>query len=344
MTKRIPAEWEPHEFTQITWPSVNTDWADNLEAVTRCYVGIAKAVASYEPLLVITDSPDVVREALSDVRTKHPIRIVECPINDTWARDHAFITSVDEEGHPSLIDFQFNGWGLKFASCFDNQINAHLHGSVLKDNAYASALKIVLEGGSIESDGKGTILTTLHCLLAPNRNCYETKAEADAALRPLLGHDLLLWVDHGCLAGDDTDGHVDTLARLAPDNTILYVACEDQTDEHYAELKAMEEDLKALRTQEGKPFRLVALPMATPNYDPETGERLPATYANFYFVNGAVLLPVYNIPTDAAAIEVMQQTFADRKVVAVPCAELIRQHGSLHCATMQYPRGVKLSD
>lgn len=339
---RLPAEWERHAFTQITWPSLCSDWDYMMAEVEDCYVRLAGAIAAFEPLLIVTDDEPRVRRLLGETLADR-VSFFVCPVNDTWARDHGFFTVVDSGGDVLLADFQFNGWGLKFAAAKDNLINHNLHNGPLKANPYRSFRKIVLEGGSIESDGQGTILTTSCCLMADNRNWFETKAEAEAMLKDCFNCQRVMWLDHGELVGDDTDGHVDTLARLAPSDTIVYVGRPAESDEQYETLAAMEEELKALRTAEGKPYRLVALPCTAPILDKDDASRLPATYANFYFVNGAILMPTYNVPTDREAMAIMSAAFPGLEVVGVDCRALIRQHGSLHCSTMQFPAGVRLS-
>lgn len=263
---------------------------------------------------------------------------MQCPTNDTWARDHGAITLIGAEG-PILLDFKFNGWGLKFASDKDNLITRRLVEAEALHGTYENRLGFVLEGGSIESDGRGTLLTTSECLLSPNRNGQMTQAEIEDYLRRTFHVQQVLWLDHGYLAGDDTDSHIDTLARLCPDDTIVYVQCTDEQDEHYDALHQMEEQLKTFRTLAGKPYRLLPLPMADAVV--EDGERLPATYANFLVVNGAVLYPTYAQPdNDRRAAEVLSQAFPGYEIVGIDCRALICQHGSLHCVTMQYPVGV----
>ena len=223
----------------------------------------------------------------------------------------------------------------------DNLINSRIYQSKLLNGEYINCRNFVLEGGSIESDGKGTLLTTSTCLLAPNRNDTMDRSELEKYLKERFNLQQILWLDHGFLAGDDTDSHVDTLARLCPDDTIVYVQCTDSSDEHYKELQLMEEQFKAFRTLEGKPYRLLPLPMAETAYD-EEGNRLPATYANFLIMNQAVLYPTYDQPAnDLKAAEVLAQAFPGRKIVGIDCRALIQQHGSLHCVTMQYPENVK---
>ena len=367
----LPAEWESQSMVQLTWPHEDTDWAEMLDEVYECFIHIAREVAKRERLLVVTPHPARVEEQLrqAGVRMEH-VTLFQCPTNDTWARDHGFITvkngkkrtpsqpsprgsseyfGKEKISLPTLVegqresflihlDFCFNGWGMKFASNLDNQINSRLHKAGVVEGEYVDCLNFVLEGGSIESDGMGTLLTTSHCLLAPNRNArHTTKKALEQKFCECFGTRQVLWLDHGYLAGDDTDSHVDTLARLCPDDTIAYVQCTDKTDEHYTELHLMEEQLKTFRTLDGRSYRLVPLPMTDAVV--EDGERLPATYANFLIMNGAVLYPIYNQPEkDSLAGKQLQSIFPDREVVGIDCRALIRQHGSLHCVTMQYPK------
>ena len=342
MKLRLPAEWERHAFSQITWPSVDSDWYSILSDVEECYLGIVKAITDYEPLLIVTDDVEHVESVLFDAFGEDwsdNVFVYECPVNDTWARDHGFITTLTEDGEPVLSDFQFNGWGMKFAACYDNMINSCVHEDLLPDLLYRDLRRVVLEGGSIESDGRGTVMTTEECLFAPNRNCFKSREEAEECLKDTLGCRNVLWIESGYLAGDDTDSHVDTLARFAPGNTIVYVRCDDTDDEHYDSLKEMESQLENFVTPTGDSYRLVALPMTPPIYDAD-GQRLPATYANFYFVNGAILLPVYGVETDDIALNVMAESFPDYDIVPVDSRILIRQHGSLHCSIMQFPASV----
>lgn len=336
----LPAEWEPQSGVQITWPDSYTDWSDVLEEVIPVYNQVASAIARREKLLIVCRDKELVVQSLEDVKWENVI-LSECQINDTWARDHGAIT-VLEDGQPTLCDFKFNGWGLKFAADKDNQITSKLYSSGVfsTQTKYQSFLNIVLEGGGIESDGQGTILTTSECLLSPNRNGQWSQKEIEDYLKEILGATKILWVKNGYLAGDDTDSHIDTLARLASLNTILYVKCEDENDEHFESLQCMENDLKKFRTKEGDPYQLVALPMADPVYDGE--DRLPATYANFLIINSAVLVPTYGSEKDQVAMDIIQKVFPDREVIGINCLPLIKQHGSLHCITMQFPAGVLL--
>lgn len=342
-TKRMLApEWFPQSGVQLTWPHAATDWKDMLEEVTECYLRMAYEIAKRTRLLIVTPEPDRVKQLLQERLPKkwnEQVVYAVCPTNDTWARDHAFLTVVGTGGI-ELMDYTFNGWGGKFEAAYDNAINRHLANEGFVKGTYVDRMEVVLEGGGIESDGLGTLLTTSQCLLNPNRNPQMDKNAIEAMLLDDFGAKQVLWIDHGYLAGDDTDSHVDTLARLCPEHTIVYVQCNNPADEHYEALQAMEQQLKTFRTPEGEPFRLLALPMAAPAYD-DDGERLPATYANYLVMDHVVLYPIYAQPElDEQAKQVLQKAFPRRDIVGIDCRALIKQHGSLHCATMQYPKGV----
>lgn len=302
------AEWEPQSAVQLTWPHKDTDWAPILPEITAVYEEMKREIESRETVVVVDDIPH----------------------NDTWARDHGFIT-VEENGQLILLDFKFNGWGEKYAAELDNDINRQLYEQQLVKGIYESHLDFVLEGGSIESDGNGTIFTTTCCLMAPHRNQPLTQQEIEQQLKEWLGAERIVWINHGSLIGDDTDGHIDTLVRIAPNDTLLYIGADDE----HPDLLLMEQELQQLRTIDGHPYRLLRLPMPRPIYD--DGERLPATYANYLVINGAVLVPTYNQPDlDQEAISTIGKAFPDREIIGIDCRAVIRQHGSLHCCTMQY--------
>jgi agmatine/peptidylarginine deiminase len=312
--RRMPAEWEPQSMVQLTWPNKDTDWAPILPEITAVYEEMAHEIRKREPLLIVD-------------KIAH---------NDTWARDHGFITVEDTVGgHTSkelvLLDFKFNGWGEKFEAALDNQINKHLYEQGLVKGRYEDHLDFVLEGGSIESDGKGTVFTTTGCLMAPHRNQPLTKPEIEERLKKWLGAERIVWLNHGSLIGDDTDGHIDTIVRICPNDTLLYTG----GDEAHPDLALMEKELEGLRTLQGEPYRLLKLPLPRPICD--DGERLPATYANYLVVNGAVLVPTYRQPNlDNEALSMIGKAFPDREIVGIDCCAVIKQHGSLHCCTMQY--------
>lgn len=332
----LPAEWHPQSAVQLTWPHAETDWRDLLEEVIPCFVEIAREISLREKLIIVCPNIEDVKIQLGDISQEN-IRFFEMPTNDTWARDHGAI-SVFADEKPTIYDFTFNGWGMKFAANHDNQINRKLftEKAFSRNVNYSNQLDFVLEGGSIESDGNGTLLTTSECLLSENRN-NKSKAEVEATLTKLFGLKQVLWLDYGYLAGDDTDSHIDTLARLCDEETIAYVKCEDIRDEHYDALTKMEGQLQNFRTLQGKPYRLIPLPMADAVYYEE--EKIPATYANFLIINGAVLVPTYNSKKDNQAISQLQAAFPNREIIGINCISLIKQHGSLHCVTMQFPDG-----
>ena len=334
----MPAEWHKLQMVQLTWPHEGTDWNYMLDEVESCFVELAKAISARLSLLVVAPDTKSVQSALEQAgATMGNIRFFECPTNDTWARDHAFITLLGDNV-PHYVDFCFNGWGRKFEASLDNAINGKMYDAGIVKGEYEDCTSFVLEGGSIESDGKGTILTTSQCLLAPHRNQPMEKEEIEACLKKMLHAERILWLNYGNLIGDDTDGHVDTVARLAPDDTIVYMQATDPDDAQYADLRAMEDEIAALRTAEGKPYRLIPLPSPDPVYD-EEGERLPATYANFLIMNNCVLYPTYaQEDNDRKAAEMLRSAFPTHEIVGIDCRALIKQHGSLHCVTMQYPK------
>lgn len=331
----FPAEFEPQSFVQLIFPHPQSDWAPYLEEARSTFVNIANAVARYEPCLIVCDDVEVVKGYFSDQTN---LIFVPYQSDDTWARDCSALTVIDEEeDEPLLLDFTFTGWGGKFDASRDNAMSAAL---ALVYGARMEKIDLILEGGGVESNGAGSLLVTSECLLNPNRNAHLSKTQTEAILKKEFGVEQILWLNHGYLAGDDTDSHIDTLARFIDTDTIMYVKCDDTEDEHYEALKKMEKELMELRDMEGEPFNLIALPMCSPAY--YDGERLPATYANFLIVNDAVLLPVYNDPHDAEAIEICRKAFKGRDIVPIDCSVLIRQHGSLHCVTMQFPEEVSI--
>ena len=346
--RTLPAEWAPQSAILISWPHANTDWADILDEVTECYVRMAYAIAAHQPLIILVvegvDVSSLLEKRLPQAVFSNITFVVVPKTNDTWVRDYGFLT-IQSTGGAELMDFRFNGWGGKFQADHDNAANRLLFETQLLRGHYVDALDFELEGGGIESDGCGTLLTTAECLLNSNRRRQgdavptPDKAQVEALLKERLGVERILWLHHGYLAGDDTDSHIDTLARLCPNDAIIYVQCTDTADEHYEALAAMEQELQAFRTLEGKPYLLIPVPLPDACYDEE--ERLPATYANFLIMNKVVLVPTYAQPEkDALALKNIQKAFPEREIIGVDCRALIRQHGSLHCATMQFPREV----
>ncbi|PPK52806.1 agmatine deiminase [Marinobacter persicus] len=316
-----------------------------LTDVEPVFMEIAKAILRFEHVLIscefVTRVQELGRELNAWAEANNlPGRAVTvpAPADDTWARDHGPITIATDEGF-ALLDFRFNAWGNKFSWEKDNALNTHLAGAGVFGRHPMQPVDLVLEGGSIESDGQGTILTTSECLLTATRNPSMDRKTIEQKLAEHLGAERVLWLEHGYLAGDDTDSHIDTLARFCAPDHICYVTCPDETDEHFDALQAMAEELQEFRCKDGQPYKLTALPWPDALYD-EDGQRVPATYANFLIINNAVLLPVYQVAQDEEAVRIMSEIFPDREVVPINCRPLIHQHGSLHCITMQIPEGV----
>lgn len=334
----LPAEWAPQRGIQLTWPHAQTDWLPYLDDITKTFVEMAKVITTDEQLLIVTPEPDKVKALLEQQlsSSQHAnIRYFAIDTNDTWARDHGAVT-LSNGSELRMLDFKFNGWGEKFEWQKDNAITRNMAQMGAFDGSVEDHTDFVLEGGSIESDGKGTIFTTACCLMAPHRNQPMTREDIERKLLETLHAERIVWLEHGQLLGDDTDGHIDTTVRLAPNDTLLYIYS-DEEDVHFADFQALEDQLKTLRTLEGKPYHLLRLPFPEPIYDNE--ERLPATYANFVILNHHVLCPTYAQPErDCLAMQQLQNAFPDRKVIGIDARTVIRQHGSLHCLTMQYPK------
>lgn len=336
---RLPAEWEEQDGILMAWPHAATDWKPHLTASQATFAAIIAEASRLGRVVLVTAAPEESRRFLRPVNAVMD-RIDFYPIatNDTWARDFGPVT-VFERSRPVLLDFQFTGWGGRFPADLDNQVSRKLKDHGVFGGNHLRTIRLTLEGGCIDSDGRGTLLTTRSCMANSNRNLHLTPAEIEHALQYFLGATRVLWLQSGYLAGDDTDGHIDMLVRFAPHDTLVYQSCDDPGDEHFESLTTMAEELRAWRTLDGRPYRLLPLPWPCPKHDAD-GERLPASYANFLVLNGGVLVPTYNDPHDSAALDVIRHAFPGRKVIGLDCTTLILQHGSLHCVTMQLPRGV----
>ena len=336
--RSFATEWDQQDAVIIAWPHAGTDWAYMLDEVTACYVELSKAILQDdERLIIVAPDGDEVRDALGPDVDWQRIIIAELPTNDTWVRDYGPIT-VWHDGEMKLADFTYNAWGMKFAADCDNLVSSRLNELGIFKMPLLNCRDIVLEGGSIETDGGGAIMTTTCCLTAPNRNDALSRDQLEKVLLERLGGLKMLWLDHGSLEGDDTDGHIDTLARFAPGGIILYTGCDDPDDEHFEPLMRMENHLKQFADVEDNHYHLIKLPLPDAIYDEIS--RLPATYANFLVINHQVLVPVYGQPEkDVKACQLIGEAFPGRKVIGIDCRPLICQHGSLHCATMQLPHG-----
>ena len=336
---RLPAEWEPQSAVLIAWPHADTDWADRLGEVEDTYIALVTAITRFEAVVICVADDDLqayARARLASARVDmSQVRFVEIAYDDTWLRDSGPIT-LGGNGDFRLLDFRFTGWGGKFDASLDDRLIEGLHETGIFLNSSRQTIDFALEGGAIDSDGAGTLLTTWQCL--HERHPDASRNELNTQLAGWLQQDRVLWLDHGVLEGDDTDAHIDTLARFAAEDAIVFQGCDDPTDSHYDELQAMAAELAALRTRDDRPYRLFSLPWAKPIVD--AGRRLAASYANFLIINGAVLMPSYGDEADSMAAAVLEKAFPDREIVSVPCRPLIWQNGSLHCITMQLPHGV----
>ncbi len=326
----------------LTWPHADSDWAATLSEVEPVFHAIAVEIARRETVLIncatAVQSDQVKAALIASAAPAANIVTTVTASNDTWVRDYGPL-SVLVRGEPRLLDCTFNGWGGKYPAQLDNAINGQLAQRGQFGRTPCEAVTLVLEGGSIDSDGAGTLLTTASCLLQPGRNPGLSRHQLNTELHSLLGAKRLLWLEHGGLEGDDTDGHIDMLARFCDTSTIAYQTCDESQYRWHDELQAMARELLQLTTCEGDPYRLIALPWPKPKFN-DHGQRLPASYANFLVINGAVLVPAYDDPADDEAAHLLQTCFPAREVVQLPCLPLLRQSGSLHCLTMQFPCGM----
>jgi len=331
--KRLIAEFEEQSFTQIIFPHFNTDWSCCLEEARENFVKIINAIIKYQKCLVICTD---INETKQYFEENNNLYFVEYQSDDCWARDTSALC-VEEDGNIKLLDFTFNGWGSKFEAKKDNLLTNNISKNYSKEIV---TIDFILEGGGVESNGVDAILTTSECMLNKNRNNMLDSIEITKKLNECFGATKIHYLDHGYLAGDDTDSHIDTLARFVDEKTIMYVAPpKDKDDEHFKELTKMQNELKTIASENN--YKLIPLPFCDSVYF--EGERLPATYANFLFVNGAVLVPVYGVKQDSEAIKLFEEHFTDRDVVTIDCKTLIKQHGSLHCASMNFVKGVNIT-
>ena len=341
---RFPAEWESQAAVLIAWPHAGTDWAQRLADVEDTYIALVAAITRFQRVVICVADDDV--EAYADARLRSNriemdrVRFVTVAYDDTWLRDSGPITLVKSglryNKRFKLLDFRFTGWGGKFDASNDDRLIERLDDRNLFLNHDRQPVDFALEGGAIETDGDGTLLSTWQCL--SERHPQSSRDDLTEKLAGWLHQDRVLWLNHGALEGDDTDAHIDTLARFAATDAIVFQACDDPSDSHHAGLQAMAGEISALRTRDGLPYRLFPLPWSKPILD--QGRRLAASYANFLIINGAVLMPAYDDPADAEAAAVLGRAFPDREIVQVPCRSLIWQNGSLHCLTMQLPEGL----
>jgi agmatine deiminase len=336
---RMPAEWERHRGTWLSWPHKEASWPGNFGPVPGIFASLVRCLADREEVHINvagTEMADEVRRLLSDEGVACDNVFFHLnPTNDAWCRDHGPIFVQRDVGgrrEEAIVDWGYNAWGGKYPpydldDVIPSRIGSEYHIPVFHPG-------IIMEGGSIDVNGQGALLTTEACLLNPNRNPQLGRAEIEACLREFLGVGKILWLGEG-IVGDDTDGHVDDLTRFVDPGTVVTVVEEDAADQNYVPLQENLERLRRMTDQSGRPLRVVTLPM--PRAIHRDGQRLPASYANFYIANGLVLLPTYDPPRDEEAASILQSLFPDREVIGIDCADLVWGLGAFHCVTQQWP-------
>jgi len=334
---RMPAEWEPHQATWLSWPHNRASWPGAFEAVEPVMARAVAALATSETVHI--NVLDALHEArvrdFLDEETLASVRFHRFPTNDAWCRDHGaiFVTRSPDQSEPlAALHFDYNAWGGKYPPYdLDRQV-ARLMADVLEIPRFPGDM--ILEGGSIDVNGAGTLLTTEQCLLNPNRNPSLSREDIETRLREMLGTRQIVWLGDG-IEGDDTDGHVDDLTRFVAEDAVVTVVEENPNDVNHAPLAANLERLHDVRLHDGRPLRIIELPMPAPVWHED--QRLPASYANFYVANRVVLAPVFADDNDAHAISTLEACFPDRRVVPIDCRKLVVGLGSFHCLTQQVP-------
>lgn len=339
-------EWAAQQAVLLAWPHISTDWAFCLTEIHQTYIELVSAISEAAIPLVLCQDADhqslIIASLPNHVSEK--CLFEQMPYNDTWCRDYGPITLMEQvTGTPAqLLDFSFTGWGNKYDAQQDNAAN-HLLAERKTLQLPMQSIQFDLEGGGIETDGAGTLLTTQHCFLNSERNPDLTPADIELKLKQHLGVDRVLWLKHGLLIGDDTDSHVDNLARFINEDTIVYASAEPDDTAHYQPLRAMAEELREFKTKDGQPYNLIPLPIPSVQIDPANGNRLPGSYVNFLILNDLIIASKFNVPQDAVAAETLAKAFPNKRVKMIDGTQLIRQFGGPHCATMQLPPGT-LSD
>jgi len=340
MTCRLLPEWSAQDAILLAWPHNGTDWKDNLPQIHAVYCQLISHITRFQRVVLIVANAEVQHDAEQQLKNAQAsldkIYFAESSYNDTWLRDTGPLTCA-ADGQLVMHDFRFNGWGGKFDARLDDKLVEALHARQIFSTTLQSH-PVFLEGGSIDTDGAGTMLTTSTCLLTPTRNPSMSRDAYALMFKKTFDIDRIFWIDNGELLGDDTDSHIDMLARFCDPATIAYTACRDHNDVHFESLKKLEQELQGLRQINGESYTLVPLYIPAAQYA-EDGERLPASYANFLIINNAVLVPTYNDAMDAAACKTLADCFPQREIIPVRANAIIQQGGSLHCLTMQLPAG-----
>jgi agmatine deiminase len=338
---RMPAEWEPHRGTWLSWPHKEASWPGKFGPVPRIFAAMVRHLGDNEQVHINVAGPTMeadVRRLLADEGADSGnVFFHHFPTNDAWCRDHGpiFVQRPADGLRPrqAIVDWKYNAWGDKYPPYDLDDVIPSRIGQELGLTVYYPG--IVMEGGSIDVNGRGTLITTEACLLNPNRNPQLDRAGIEEYLRAFLGVEKILWLGDG-IAGDDTDGHVDDLTRFVNPTTVLTVVEDDPADENYEPLQANLERLKEMTDQSGNALEVISLPMPRALY--HEGQRLPASYANFYIANGVVLLPTYDPDRDPEALATLQRLFPDREVIGIDCTDLVWGLGAFHCVTQQWPQ------
>ncbi|EAI5931780.1 agamatine deiminase [Campylobacter coli] len=325
MIKSIP-EWNEQEYLMLSLPHEKSDWKPYLGEIIQAYKEFVRAASEFQKVLLIAPS----KSDFVPFENMVNVEFFICDTNDTWIRDFGAI-DILEDNRLKALDFTFNAWGNKFQSELDNEVNSKLFKEKFKEKL--TKIDFILEGGSIDFNGEGVMLTSSNCLLNENRNSHLDKSQIEAKLKEIFGLKQIIWLENGFIKGDDTDHHIDTLARFIDKNTIAYSVCEDEEDEHYIPLQKMKKELEATG------FNLIELPLPKPLY--YEGRRLGATYANFVFVNNALIMPFYKDENDEIIRQRLAKALPERKIVGVDARVFLRQNGSLHCSCQNRFKGFR---
>lgn len=334
MNYYLPAEWHRQQAIVLTFPDEETYWHDVLPEVEPVYVLCAQSILAYQDVIMICRNPEkqhAIERLIGDRAYPHRLQFLQVDYDDIWVRDYGPISLINSQ-KIKWLDFGFNAWGGKYPGEQDDKVTQQLSAAHLLPAHDYQREDFILEGGAIETDGLGTLLIT-PCVFTTTRNNPAVSMEQ---IKQSLNQKRVIIIEHGYLLGDDTDGHIDTLVRFCDPNTLAYSSCDDPEDPNYDSLKAMEAQLKQLKTLNGKPYHLIPLPIPGAKFD-ETERRLPASYANFLIINGAVLCPTYDDENDGIVLERLTRAFPSRNIIPIPCLPLVQYNGALHCASMQIP-------
>lgn len=335
----MPAEFEPHEATWFAWPHKEASWPGRIKAIPPIWIQMIKPLHVHEKVHICVND-QAMEDLVMAMLKRHDIGknffLHRFPTNDAWVRDHnAIFLTRDVNGKKELAatDWIYNAWGRKYGPWDLDDVIPQRVAKFLNIPCFEPG--IVLEGGSIDVNGRGTLLTTEQCLLNENRNPHLSKQEIEDYLKNYLGVSNVLWLGEG-IVGDDTDGHIDDIARFVNPTTVVAVVEEDPQDENFKLLQDNLRRLQSMKDQDGRPLTIVTLPMPGPVVYED--QRLPASYANFYIANGVVLVPTYRYVNDQKAIDILKKCFSSRRIVGIDATELVWGLGAFHCVTQQQPK------